>query len=96
MRGGLRSWESGDWLLVALGGGGGVVWGLASFVVGIQWWGAATLPWWAGALRLALLWPLMAAIGAWVPGADPFALTLGIGAATGALGGALLAWRLRR
>ncbi len=96
MRGGLRSWEGGDWLLVALGGGVGLVWGLASFVVGFQWWGAATVPRWEGALRVVLLWPLMAASYAWVPGVDAFALTLGIGIATGALGGALLAWRLRR
>jgi len=93
MRGGLRSWESGDWLLVAFGGGVGLVWGLASFVVGFQWWG---VPRWEDVLRVALLWPLMAAIYIWVPGVDPFALTLGIGVATGALGGALLAWWLRR
>ncbi len=42
------------------------------------------------------LWPIFAAAYAPLPGADVFVLALMVGAVTGALGGLLLALRLRR
>ncbi len=95
MRDGLRAWEGSDWLLIALSGAAGLVWALISIVVGLNWWGAASVPRWEGVLRAVLLWPLFAAFYAPLPGADVFVLTFAIGAATGLLGGLLLAWRLR-
>lgn len=96
MRDGLRGWDGGDWLLVALSGAAGLAWAIFSIPVWFDWWDAATMPWWEGALRAVLLWPLFAASYAPLPGADRFVLTLAIGAATGLAGGLLLVWRLHR
>lgn len=96
MRGGLGDWGGGDWCLVALGGAAGLLWALVSIVVAFDWWSGADLPWWQTALRCVLLWPIFAAAYAPLPGADVFVLALMVGAVTGALGGLLLALRLRR
>ncbi len=96
MRDSLGAWDGGDWFLVIMGGAGGLVWARISIVVGINWWSAAAVPWWEGALRAVLLWPLFAAFYAPLPGIDACVLTFAIGAATGLLGGLLLAWHLRR
>jgi hypothetical protein len=92
----VRDWGAGEWLLIALGGAAGLLWALVSIVVGIGWWSSATQPWWADALRAMLLWPLFAAFYTPLRGVDVFLLALGIGMATGALGGLLMVLRLRR
>ena len=96
MRGGLGDWDGGDWFLVALGGGAGLLWALVSIVVALEWWSGANLPWWETVLRAVLLWPIFAAFYAPFTGADVFIVALAVGAVTGSIGGLLLALRLRR
>lgn len=91
MRDDLGEMGTGEWMVVALGGGFGLLWSLLSLPVAYWWPGAWNPPLWESVVRVVLFWPVFAAIvvGERLPpndtDADFLALMAFIGAATGAL-----------